>query len=124
MIEHRCGDLVESFVDRADDEKVVHNRIEGGGLAKGPHNCGDVLAYQCRCLPGRGGAYGSEDGLLEDHRRQFWVRVGHGTAWIGEAYHLPENFGGSLHLPEKVNAIFVGVNPDPPGALYQGVYVS
>ena len=27
-------------------------------------------------------------------------------------------------MPEKYNAIFIGVNPDPPGALYQGVYVS
>ena len=45
MIEHRRGDLVESVVGRADDDKVGHGRIDGGDLAEVPRNFGGVVAF-------------------------------------------------------------------------------
>ena len=64
MIEQRRGDLVESVLGREDDDKIGHNRIDGGDLAEGQRNCGGVVAFLVRCSPGDRGADGDEYGLL------------------------------------------------------------
>ena len=66
MIEYRRGDILESVLGRADAEEVGHNRIYGRGLVEGPHNYRGVVDSRGRCLVGRGGSDGAEDGLMED----------------------------------------------------------
>ena len=57
-------------MDRVGTKKVGHNRIDGGGLMEGPHNCRGVVASRGRYLPGEGDADRAEDSLLEDQCRQ------------------------------------------------------
>ena len=61
---------------------------------------------------------------MEEHHCQLQVRVGDGATQIGNSDQLPDDVGGLLHLPGKGNAVFIGVDPDPPGALYRGVCVA
>ena len=51
--------------------------------------------------------------LMEDQSRQFQVQVDDGAARIGEVDQLPEDVVQTLHLPGKVSAVFVWVNPYP-----------
>ena len=51
--------------------------------------------------------------LIEDQSRQFQVQVDDGAAQIGEVDQLPEDVVQPLHLPGKVSAVFVWVNPYP-----------
>ena len=106
---------MEYVVGGADSEKVVHDRIDGGGLTEGTNNCGGVVASQGRCSPVRGGADGAEDGLLENQRRQFEVQVGYGAFGVVEADQLRSDVGWPLDAPALVLAVFVGVYLDPPG---------
>ena len=71
MIENIQSDIVEYVVDGVGGKKVGHNRIDGGGLMEGPHNCRGVVASRGRYLPGGGDADGDEDSLLEDQCREF-----------------------------------------------------
>ena len=124
MIEHRRGDLLESILGVEDAEYVRHNRIDGRGFAEGPRKFRGVVASQGRCLLGRGGAAGDENGLLEDQRRQFEVRVSDGSFCVGEAEHLLGDVGWTLYVPGVVLAVFAWVYPDPPGAQAQSVGVA
>ena len=55
---------------------------------------------------------------MEDQSHQLQVQVGDGAARIGETDQLPEDVVRPLHLPGKVSAVFVWVNPYPLGALF------
>ena len=104
---------MDFIVGGADAEMVGHNRIDGGGLTEGPLNCRGVIASQVRCLPCRGGTDEAEDGLLEDHLRQFWVHVGDGTFRVSEADQLLGGVGWSLDVPGVFLDVFVGVYTYP-----------
>ena len=115
-IEHIRGYLVESVVVGSDAEKIGHNRIDGIGLAEFPLNCRGVVTSQSRCLPGRRGADGAEDGFLEDQSRQFEVQVGDDAFGVGEDDQLLGDVSWLLYTPFVVLSVFVWVYPDPTSA--------
>ena len=112
-IEHRWGDIVESVVGGADADKAGHNIIDGSGLTEGPCNCRGVVASWGRCLPGRGGADGAEDGLLEDQRHQFEVRDSDDAFGVGEADQILGDVGWPIDAPGVVFDVFIWVYPYP-----------
>ena len=46
------------------------------------------------------------------------------AARIGEADQLPDDVGGPIHFPGKVNAFFIWVYPKPPVALSCVIYIA
>ena len=61
---------------------------------------------------------------MVDQRHQFQVLVGDDTTHIGEADQLPDDVGGPIHFPGKVNAFFIWVYPKPPVALSCVIYIA
>ena len=124
MTEHRLGDLLESVVSGSDSEKVAYNKIGGGILAEVPLKCRGVVASQRRCLTGRGGSDGGEDGPLEYQICQFEVRFGDGAFGVGEADQILGYAGCPLDAPGVVLAVFFWVYTYPPGTNAQSVGVA
>ena len=105
MTEHRLGDLLESVVSGSDSEKFAYNKTGGGILAEVPLKCRGVVASQRRCLTGRGGSDGGEDGPLEYQICQFEVRFGDGAVGVGEADQILGYAGCPLDAPGVVLAL-------------------
>ena len=91
---------------------------------EGAHNCWGVVAPLSWFPPCWGGADGSKDCRMEYQRRQFLVLFGDFSARIGESDQLQDNVGRPLHSPGKVNVVFIGIDPDHPVSLSQGVCVA